>query len=235
MSNVVVEIRSGSGGDEAKDFVRILTRMYLKYATRADVGWFVSALDEGDSMTTFMLEGNRLDRLNGETGVHCIQRIPPNRRTSGKVHTSTATVAVMSVPPTLDGGSPSEAEMRQFFRVETMRGSGAGGQNRNKVESAVRVTHLRTGISAICRDERSQAANRERAWLVCVARVQAFDAQRTNGNENEQRRGQVGNGMRAERFRTYDMPEDRLVDRRSGKKLQNLKRILDGDLDAVLQ
>jgi peptide chain release factor 1 len=227
-NSVVIEIRSASGGDEAKDFVSILTRMYTRYA--AKVGWTVSALDVADSMTTFMVEGDGLDRLQGETGVHCIQRIPPNRRNSGKVHTSTATVAILkAVPETIALYSESE------FRVETLRGTGAGGQNRNKVESAVRIVHLPTGLSAICRDERSQSQNRERAMAVLRARVDAHLNGKLADSVDRMRGNQILGGFRAERFRTYDIPEDRLIDRRSGIRVQNLKRIFNGDLDAILQ
>jgi peptide chain release factor 1 len=228
-NSVVVEIRPGSGGDEAKDFVRILSRMYQRFAARS--GWKISALDEGNSMTTFMLEGKGLDRLGTETGVHCIQRIPPNRRKSGKVHTTTATVAVIVSPPEL--ASQYDATFQEC-KVETMRGTGKGGQNRNKVESAVRITHIPTGLSAICRDERSQAANKERAYKVLIARIYAHWAEKAQDSRAAQLRGQVGGAMRAERFRTYDVPEDRMIDRRSGKRVQNLNRIFDGYLEPIL-
>lgn len=227
--SVVIEIRSASGGDEAKDFVTILTRMYTRYASK--VGWTVSALDVADSMTTFMIEGDGVERLQGETGVHCIQRIPPNRRNSGKVHTSTATVAIMPVQPEYQ----DVAYVENDFKIETLRGSGAGGQNRNKVESAVRITHRPTGLSAICRDERGQAQNRERAMKVLRARVDAHLNGKLADSVDRVRGNQILGGFRAERFRTYDIPEDRLIDRRSGVRVQNLKRIFNGDLDAILQ
>lgn len=229
-NSIVVEIRPGSGGDEAKDFVRILSRMYQRFAARS--GWKISALDEGNSMTTFMLEGKGVSaRLRTEMGVHCIQRIPPNRRKSGKVHTTTATVAILIPPPDL--ASKYDATL-QDCKVETMRGTGAGGQNRNKVESAVRITHIATGLSAVCRDERSQAANRERAYKVLIARLFQYWAEKASDTRSEALRGQVGGAMRAERFRTYDVPEDRMIDRRSGKRVQNLNRIFDGFLEPIL-
>lgn len=231
--NVIMEIRAGAGGGEAALFASELFRLYSRYAERQ--GWRVEVLSMSDTdigglkEIIFMLEGvGAYSRLKFESGVHRVQRIPVTEA-GGRIHTSTVTVAVM----------PEAAEVDVVInpddlRIETMRSGGAGGQHVNKTESAVRITHIPTGIVVSCQDEKSQLKNRDKAMKVLRARLKDL-ADATQAREvADERRSQVGTGDRSERIRTYNFPQGRLTDHRIGLTLYRLDSLLDGDIDEVI-
>lgn len=231
--NVIMEIRAGAGGGEAALFASELFRLYSRYAERQ--GWHVEVLSLSDTdiggfkEIIFMLEGvGAYSRLKFESGVHRVQRIPVTEA-GGRIHTSTVTVAVM----------PEAAEVDVVInpddlRIETMRSGGAGGQHVNKTESAVRITHIPTGIVVSCQDEKSQLKNRDKAMKVLRARLKDL-ADATQAREvADERRSQVGTGDRSERIRTYNFPQGRLTDHRIGLTLYRLDSLLDGDIDEVI-
>lgn len=231
--NVILEIRAGAGGEEAALFAHSLWRMYTMYAAKR--GWTcqtVSASETelgGVKEIIFSVEGQDVySRLKFESGVHRVQRVPETE-TQGRVHTSTATVAVMP-----------EAEEVEFeldprdLRIDTFRSSGAGGQHINKTSSAIRVTHLPTGMVVECQDQRSQRENKDRALKVLRSRLLQQKQEAYDEAYNAQRQSQVGTGDRSEKIRTYNFPQDRVTDHRIGLTLRNLRSVLDGDLDRVL-
>lgn len=231
--NVVVEIRGGAGGEEAALFAAALFRLYSRYAERQ--GWRTELLSSnptdigGFKEVIFMVEGDgAYSRLKYERGVHRVQRVPATEA-SGRIHTSTVTVAVLP--------EAEEVEVTiqpDDLRVETMRSGGAGGQHVNKTESAVRITHLPTGIVVSCQDEKSQLKNRDKAMRVLRARLKDL-ADRTQAREvADERKSQVGTGDRSERIRTYNFPQGRVTDHRVGLTLHRLDAILDGDLDELI-
>ncbi len=231
--DIIIEIRAGAGGDEAGLFAADLFRMYSRYAQAK--GWGVDIINGNESgiggfkEIIFEVKGKgAFSRLKYERGVHRVQRVPTTE-SSGRLHTSTATVAVL---PQAD-----EVEVNinpDDLRIDIYHSGGAGGQNVNKVATAVRITHLPTGIVSICQDERSQLRNRTKAMSVLRARL--LDTERTKQEAaiTQQRRSQVGTGDRAEKIRTYNFPQDRLSDHRLGKNLRNLPRIMDGELDELV-
>jgi peptide chain release factor 1 len=231
--DIIMEIRAGTGGDEAGLFAADLFRMYSRYAQ--DKGWEVDIIDSNESgiggfkEIVFEIKGKgAFSRLKYEMGVHRVQRVPTTE-SSGRIHTSTATVAVL---PQAD-----EVEVAinpEDLRIDIYHSGGAGGQNVNKVATAVRITHLPTGIVSICQDERSQLRNRRKAMAVLRARL--LDIERTKQEEaiTRQRRSQVGGGKRAEKIRTYNFPQDRVSDHRLDQSFRNLPRMLDGDLDKLI-
>jgi peptide chain release factor 1 len=231
--DIIMEIRAGAGGDEAGLFAADLFRMYSRYAQAK--GWDVDVIDSNESgiggfkEIIFEVRGKgAFSRLKYERGVHRVQRVPVTE-SSGRLHTSTATVAVL---PQAD-----EVELDinpDDLKIDFYHSRGAGGQNVNKVATAVRITHLPTGMVSTCQDERSQLRNRTKAMSVLRARL--LDIERTKQEEaiTEQRRSQVGTGDRAEKIRTYNFPQDRLSDHRLGKNLRNLPRIMDGELDELI-
>jgi peptide chain release factor 1 len=231
--DIIMEIRAGTGGDEAGLFAADLFRMYSRYAQ--DKGWAVDIIDSNESgiggfkEIVFEIKGRgAFSRLKYEMGVHRVQRVPTTE-SSGRIHTSTATVAVL---PQAD-----EVEVAinpEDLRIDIYHSGGAGGQNVNKVATAVRITHLPTGIVSICQDERSQLRNRRKAMAVLRARL--LDIERTKQEEaiTRQRRSQVGGGKRAEKIRTYNFPQDRVSDHRLDQSFRNLPRMLDGDLDKLI-
>ncbi len=231
--DIIVEIRAGAGGDEAGLFAADLFRMYTRYAQSK--GWGVDIISANESgigsfkEIIFEIRGKgAFSRLKYERGVHRVQRVPATE-TVGRIHTSTATVAVL---PKAD-----EVEMSinpGDLKIDTFRSHGAGGQNVDKVSSAIRITHLPTGIMAICQDERSQRSNKVKAMALLRARV--LDAERSQKEQKEarERRSQVGTGHRSEKIRTYNFSQDRVSDHRIGKTLRNLPRILEGDLDGLI-
>jgi peptide chain release factor 1 len=231
--DVFVEIRAGVGGEEAALFATDLFRMYQRYAQRK--GWRVSVLDRhqtglgGLKEVVFEVSGKgAYSRLKHESGVHRVQRVPITEA-GGRIHTSTATVAVL---PEVE-----EVEVHidpADLRVETFRASGHGGQNVQKVETAVRITHIPTGIVVTCQEERSQYQNRVRAMQILRARLYDLERRRREEEVAAQRRSQVGAGERAEKIRTYNFPQDRVTDHRLDLTLHNLQAILDGDLDPLL-
>ena len=231
--DINMEIRAGAGGDEAGLFAADLFRMYSRYAQSK--GWGIDIINISESgiggfkEIIFEIRGKgAFSRLKYERGVHRVQRVPTTE-SSGRIHTSTATVAVL---PEAD-----EVELSinpNDLRIDIYHSGGAGGQNVNKVATAVRITHLPTGIVAICQDERSQLRNRMKAMSVLRARLLDVEQRKQEEEMTKERRSQVGTGDRAEKIRTYNFPQDRISDHRIGLTLHNLPRILAGELDELI-
>ena len=232
--NVIIEIRGGAGGDEAALFAGDLFRMYTRYAEKQ--GWRTEVLDAnvsdlgGFKEVVFVIEGdNAYSKLKYESGVHRVQRIPTTE-SGGRIHTSTVTVAV------LPEAEEVEVEIDpNDLRIDTYCASGAGGQHVNRTESAVRITHLKTGIVVQCQDEKSQLKNREKAMRVLRAKVLELYQQEQHAELAENRKSQVGTGDRSERIRTYNFPQKRVTDHRIGLTLHKLDFILDGEIDELIQ
>jgi len=232
--SVILEIRAGAGGEEAALFAHSLWRMYTMYASRQ--GWRCEVISANETELggvkeiVCSIEGAGVySRLKFESGVHRVQRVPETE-TQGRIHTSTVTVAVMP-----------EAEEVEFeldpkdLRIDTFRSSGAGGQHINKTSSAIRVTHLPTGMVVECQDQRSQRENKARALTVLRSRLLQQKQAAYDEAYNAQRQSQVGSGDRSEKIRTYNYPQDRVTDHRIGLTLRNLQGVLDGDLDRVVE
>jgi peptide chain release factor 1 len=232
--NVFLEIRAAAGGDEAALFAGDLFRMYSRYAERR--GWTVEMLSEsrgehgGYREVISRVAGRGVyARLKFESGTHRVQRVPATEA-QGRIHTSTCTVAVLPEIAEVESVAVNPAELR----VDTYRSSGAGGQHVNKTDSAVRITHLPTGIVVECQDERSQHKNRARAMALLRAKLLAAERERAAATRARTRRLQVGTGDRSERIRTYNVPQGRLTDHRIELTLYRLDAIIDGDLDEVI-
>ncbi|HEU5299007.1 MAG TPA: peptide chain release factor 1 [bacterium] len=231
--NIIMEVRAGAGGDEAGLFAADLFRMYSRYAERNR--WKVEVLESsaselgGFKEIVFAIQGGgAYRRLKYESGVHRVQRVP-STEAAGRIHTSTATVAVLPEAEEVDiHVRPDELE------ITTYRAGGAGGQNVNKVETAVRIKHLPSGLVVACQDERSQYQNREKAMRILRAKLLEAEVQRRQEAIASQRRQQVGSGERSEKIRTYNFPQDRLTDHRIGLTVHDLRTILDGKLDEVI-
>ena len=231
--NVIVEIRGGAGGEEAALFAHSLFRMYSMYATTKGWTYEVLSLNEtelgGIKEIVFSLQGEgAYSRLKFESGVHRVQRVPETE-TQGRIHTSTVTVAVMPEAEEVD----LELDMNDL-KIDTFRSSGAGGQHINKTSSAIRVTHLPTGMVVECQDERSQYKNKDKALKVLRSRLLQQKQQAQKDAIDADRRSQVGTGDRSERIRTYNFPQGRLTDHRIGLTLYKLDSIMDGALDEIL-
>ncbi len=231
--SVIVEIRAGTGGDEAALFAADLFRMYTRYAETR--GWQAEVMSHSESgmggmkEIVFEVKGKgAYSRLKYESGVHRVQRVPLTEA-QGRIHTSTATVAVLPEAEEVD-----VAINEEDLRIDIFHSSGHGGQNVQKVATAVRITHVPTGLVVVCQDERSQWKNRVRAMAVLRARLFDHEQQRQAAEVSETRRSQVGSGERAEKIRTYNFPQDRVTDHRIGLTLHNLPGILSGDLDALI-
>ncbi len=231
--NVILEIRAGVGGEESALFAHSLTRMYTMYAEKR--GWQVeinSASETelgGVKEISFTVQGDGAwSRLKFESGVHRVQRVPETE-SGGRIHTSTVTVAVLPEMETVDVEiNPADVEMQVF------RSSGAGGQHINKTSSAVRLIHKPTGTVVECQQERSQFQNREKAMRLLASILYDRERERVESEYGENRRSQVGTGMRNERVRTYNFPQGRLTDHRVGLTLYKLDGVMDGDLDEII-
>lgn len=232
--NIIFEIRGAAGGDEGNIFAGDLFRMYTRYAERS--GWKIQMLDEssseagGFSFVSFMIKGKgAYSKLKYEGGVHRVQRVPKTEA-SGRIHTSTASVAVLPEVEEI------EIEIRgEDLQVDTYRSQGAGGQNVNKTESAVRITHIPTGVVVSCQTEKSQIQNREIAMRMLRSKILDMKQREQDEREGNKRRDMVGSGERSEKIRTYNYPQNRVTDHRIGLTLQKLDRIMDGDLDEIIE
>lgn len=232
--SIIMEIRAGAGGEEAALFAHSLHRMYTMYAARQNWACSVISLNEtelgGVKEITFSIEGAGVySRLKFESGVHRVQRVPETE-TQGRIHTSTATVAVMP--------EAEEVELElnpKDLRIDTFRSSGAGGQHINKTSSAIRVTHLPTGTVVECQDQRSQYKNKDRALSILRARLYEQAIQEQAQAVAGQRRSQVGSGMRNERIRTYNFPQGRVTDHRIGLTLYKLDAVMNGELEELVE
>ena len=231
--DVIMEIRAATGGDEAGLFAADLFRMYSRYAQSK--GWAIDIINTNETSigsikeVIFEIKGRgAFSRFKYERGVHRVQRVPTTE-SSGRIHTSTATVAVLP-----EAGEVEVAIKSEDLRTNIFHSGGAGGQNVNKVATAVRITHLPTGMVVICQDERSQLRNRTKAMSVLRARLLALEQRRQEGEITKERRSQVGSGERAEKIRTYNFPQDRITDHRIGLTLRNMPQVLAGEIDELI-
>lgn len=232
--SVMIEIRAGAGGDEAALFAADLYRMYTRFAERER--WKTEVMSESETgiggykEIVFRIDGvGAFSRLKFESGVHRVQRVPATEA-SGRIHTSTATVAVLPEAADVD------IEVRtEDLKIDTYRASGAGGQHVNMTDSAVRITHIPSGVVVTCQDERSQIKNRAKAMQFLRTKLYDVELQKQNAEMAAQRKGQVGTGDRSERIRTYNFPQNRLSDHRINLTLYKLDQILDGDIYELIK
>lgn len=233
VGNAIIEIRAGVGGEEAALFAKDLARMYIRFAERK--GWKVSIIDFTESdmggykEVVLLIEGKgAYGLLKFEAGVHRVQRVPITE-SSGRIHTSAASVVVL--PEYEDVKIEVKPE---DLKIETFRAGGAGGQHVNKTESAVRITHIPTGIVVTCQDERSQHQNREKAMRILMARLRDYYEMQREGEIKSLRRIYIGSGDRSEKIRTYNFPQNRVTDHRINFTVYNLENVLDGELDEII-
>jgi len=237
--DIVLEVKSGEGGEESALFASDLARMYIRYAERH--GWTVTMLDETwsdlggykDATLSIRSKGDSADgvwsRMKFEGGVHRVQRVPVTE-SQGRVHTSAAGVLVYPEPEDVEAVQIDEGDLR----IDVYRSSGKGGQGVNTTDSAVRITHLPTGIVVTCQNERSQLQNKARAMVVLAARLQALAEEQASADASADRASQIRTVDRSERIRTYNFPENRIADHRINFKAHNLDQVLDGELDPLL-
>ena len=231
--NVILEVRAGTGGDEAALFAAELLRMYLRFAEQE--GWKTEMMDKSDAPSaggikeaSVKIDGSGVyGKLKYESGVHRVQRIP-STEAKGRIHTSTATVAILPEAEEVDIVIKPED-----LRIDTYRSGGAGGQNVNKVETAVRITHLPTNTVVACQTERSQLKNRTLAMSLLRSRLYAAEQERRAKERGELRSGQIGSGDRSEKIRTYNFPQDRVTDHRIGENFSNLPSIMEGNIGKI--
>ena len=232
--NTFVEIRAGAGGEEAALFAGDLLRMYTRYAERKRLKTELMEADEtgigGYKNVVLLVEGRgAYGQFRFESGVHRVQRVPATEA-SGRIHTSTVTVAVMPEVEEVDVNiSPND------LRIDTFCSSGAGGQSVNTTKSAVRITHIPTGVVVTCQDERSQLKNRAKAMRTLRTRIVEAERERQDADIAQQRKSQVGTGDRSEKIRTYNVPQNRMTDHRIGLTLHRLEQVLDGDMDELIE
>lgn len=233
-SNVIIEIRPGVGGEESALFGAVLMKMYMRYAERKR--WSVEIADYSETEMggvkecSFIISGKgAYSRLKYESGVHRVQRVPETE-SQGRVHTSTATVAVLPEVEEVDFEI-----LDKDIRIDTYRSSGAGGQHVNKTDSAIRITHMPTGIVVACQDERSQIKNRERAFQILKSKLYDFYKTQRDKEYSENRKSQVGNAERCERIRTYNYPQGRITDHRINYTIYSLDDFLDGNIDEMIE
>jgi len=233
--NIFLEIRAGTGGDEAAIFAGDLLRMYTRYAERR--GWTVELISQNPGehggyreVICRVLGKSAYSWLRFEAGTHRVQRVPATEA-QGRIHTSACTVAVLPELDEVDEITVNPAELR----IDTFRSSGAGGQHVNKTDSAIRITHLPSGIVVECQDERSQHKNRARAMALLSARLLAAETDKRSAAEAATRKSQVGSGDRSERIRTYNFPQGRVTDHRVNVTLYRLDAVMDGDLDGLIE
>ena len=232
--NIIVEIRGAAGGDEANIFAGDLFRMYTRYAEGQ--GWKIQMMDQypseagGFSQVSFMIKGKMVySKLKFESGAHRVQRVPKTEA-SGRIHTSTATVLVMPEAEEIDVEiNPND------LQVDTYHSQGAGGQNVNKTESAVRITHIPTGIVVACQTEKSQIQNREIAMQMLRAKMYSVMLEKQQEEIGNERRLKIGTGERSEKVRTYNYPQNRVTDHRIGFTIQKLDRVMEGDLEEIIE
>ena len=233
-SNIYLELRAGTGGDEAAIFAGDLLRMYAKYAETR--GWRVEIMSESagehggyKEVISRIVGRGAFSRLKFESGTHRVQRVPATEA-QGRIHTSTCTVAILPEMEEVEEIALNPAELR----IDTYRASGAGGQHVNKTDSAVRITHLPTGIVVECQDERSQHKNRSRAMSLLKARLLAAEQEKQQRVRAETRKLQIGSGDRSERIRTYNFPQGRVTDHRIELTVYRLPEIMNGKLDELI-
>ena len=232
--NVIVEIRGAAGGDEANIFAGDLYRMYLRYAEHN--GWKIEPIEEeyseggGFSLVSFMVKGDNVySKMKYESGAHRVQRVPVTE-TQGRIHTSTATVLCMPEAEDLD----FELDMSEV-RIDITRSSGAGGQGVNTTDSAVRATHIPTGMIVYCQVGRSQTQNKEMALRTLKARLYDMKQREKEEKEGAERRSKIGTGDRSEKIRTYNYPQNRVTDHRIGFTVMNLDRVMEGELEPIIE